>query len=398
MSKWEMVKLGEVSIIQGGYAFKSAQFTKNGVPIIRIGNLNGDTVDLDYDICYPLEFWIANDTYRIKMGDILVAMSGATVGKIGRYTYNQPALLNQRVGLIRIYDNQVFPNYVYHYVKSSLFLKQIQQLSFGCAQPNISAKNIESISIPIPPLETQKQIAKTLDTAVELLAMRKQQLAELENLINSTFYDMFGDPVINEKGWALKKLPKLVAKSKNSLKRGPFGGALKKEIFVDEGYLVYEQNHALNNDYSFKRYFIDQKTFNQLKDFEVKPGDILISCSGVYLGKLSIVPKDALPGVINQALLKVTLDNKEMNQIFFVYVFGNPNFKNQHITSSRGSGIPNLPPMSVIKNINFITPPISIQNQFAEMVIKIEEQKALVQKAIDETQYLFDSLMNEYFD
>ena len=250
----------------------------------------------------------------------------------------------------------------------------------------------------MPPLEVQQKIAQTLDAAAELLALRKRQLAELDNLIKSVFYEMFGDPVTNEKKWGIKTLDQLSAKTKNSLKRGPFGGSLKKEIFVNDGYLVYEQFHALNNDYSFRRYFIDEETFEQLKDFEVKPGDVLISCSGVYLGKLSVVPKDALPGVINQALLKVTLNENEMNQQFFVSVFSDPSFKNKHIISNRGSGIPNLPPMTVMKKIGFITPPLSLQNQFAAIVTKIEEQKALVQKAIDESQYLFDSLMNEYFN
>jgi len=87
-----------------------------------------------------------------------------------------------------------------------------------------------------------------------------------------------------------------------------------------------------------------------------------------------------------------------MNTVFFVNVFSNPIFKHKNITSNRGSGIPNLPPMSVMKNIDFISPPITLQNRFAQIVTKIEEQKALVKKAIDETQVLFDSLMSEYFE
>lgn len=99
MSKWEKVKLGDVSSIQGGYAFKSNEFVKNQVPVIRIGNLNGETVDLDYEISFHHEFWENNEVYRVKEGDILIAMSGATVGKMGRFSYDEPALLNQRVGL-----------------------------------------------------------------------------------------------------------------------------------------------------------------------------------------------------------------------------------------------------------------------------------------------------------
>ena len=152
-------------------------------------------------------------------------------------------------------------------------------------------------------------------------------------------------------GWETKTLPELIVPGKHSLKRGPFGGALKKEIFVDSGYLVYEQNHALNNDYSFGRYFITEEKYKELIAFKVQPNDILISCSGVYLGKLSIVPSGAKPGIINQALLKVCLDQEQVETVFFTCVFGSAQFKKKHFPSIRGVAIPNLPPMNVMKRI-----------------------------------------------
>ena len=380
--------IGEICNILSGYAFDSKLFTENSqdTPLIRIRDVMRGKTNT-----YTKESY--GDKYIVKNGDLLIGMDGEF--NIAPWKSDN-AVLNQRVCKIWCSSHEVQEKYLIYFLPKAL--KDIERETSFVTVKHLSVKTINKIKIPIPPLETQKQITKTLDTISELLAMRKQQLAELGSLIKSIFYDMFGDPVKNEKGWPQLKLPQLVANSKNSLKRGPFGGALKKEIFVNEGYLVYEQNHALNNDYSFKRYFIDQKNFNKLKDFEVKAGDILISCSGVYLGKLSIVPKGALQGIINQALLKATLNNKVMNTVFFVNVFSNPIFKHKNITSNRGSGIPNLPPMSVMKNIDFISPPITLQNRFAQIVTKIEEQKALVKKAIDETQVLFDSLMSEYFE
>lgn len=395
MSRWSVTTLGEVATVVAGSTPKTSvdEYWNGEYNWVTPAELNDTTFVINETERKITEKAIKDTSLKpLPIGTVLLS-SRAPIGKVS-------------ITGVKMYCNQGFKNlvcseklfnkYLFWFLKGKT--EFLNSLGRGATFKEVSKTIVEKIIIPLPPFETQKQIAKTLDTAADLLAMRKQQLAELDNLIKATFYDMFGDPVRNEKGWTLKKLPQLVAKSKNSLKRGPFGGALKKEIFVNEGYLVYEQNHALNNDYSFKRYFIDQKTFNELKDFEVKAGDILISCSGVYLGKLSIVPKDALSGIINQALLKVTLNNNEMNQVFFVYVFSNPTFKNKYITSNRGSGIPNLPPMPVMKNIDFITPPIFLQNQFAEIVAKIEEQKALVQKAIDETQYLFYSLMERHFE
>ena len=155
----------------------------------------------------------------------------------------------------------------------------------------------------------------------------KTLIEKYDELTQSLFLDMFGDPVTNPKGWETQTIEELVKDEKYSLKRGPFGGALKKEIFVEEGYLVYEQFHALNNDFSMARYFIDKEKYNELIGFAVKPKDIIISCSGVYLGKLAIIPDEAKEGVINQALLKLTLNHSKMINEFFVFHFTQENFK-----------------------------------------------------------------------
>lgn len=252
--------------------------------------------------------------------------------------------------------------------------------------------------IEIPPLPTQHQIVSELDALSEIISKKKQQLQELDKLAQATFYDMFGDPVTNEKGWEVKTIEQLVVKSKHAIKRGPFGGALKKEIFVDSGYFVYEQFHALNNDFSFGRYFINEDDFQRLKTFEVSSGDIIISCSGVYLGKLAILPENSKKGIINQALLKISLDSKIIANRFFVFVFSNENFKSKYYGNTIGSGIPNFPPMSDFKKFKFICPSLEIQNNFSKRIESIESQKSLITQSIAEVQQLFDYTMDKYFN
>ena len=98
------------------------------------------------------------------------------------------------------------------------------------------------------------------------------------------------------------------------------GSHLRKEFFVEDGYKIYEQKHAIYGDFKAGRYYIDESKFQELKSFEVKPGDLIISCSGT-IGKVSVVPEDARPGIINQALLKITLDTKKIDRRFFKFVF-----------------------------------------------------------------------------
>ncbi|MDA3917314.1 MAG: restriction endonuclease subunit S [Deltaproteobacteria bacterium] len=286
--------------------------------------------------------------------------------------------------------------YAYLYLLNNI--RVLEKGFKGAGLKHISKKYISKIPIPIPKsYDDQIRITTILSSAENLIAKRKESIELFDELLKSAFWEMFGNPINNEKNWDLKKLPDLVSKKKNSLKRGPFGGSLKKEIFVDKGYLVYEQYHALNNDYSFKRYYINQSDFEKLEDFEVKGGDILISCSGVYLGKLSIVPQDALPGIINQALLKITLNTEEMLQIFFIYVFSHPSFRTKYITPNRGAGIPNIPPMSVMKKINFITPPLLLQNKFAQIVEKITSIKSKYKQSLTELENLYGALSQRAF-
>lgn len=254
------------------------------------------------------------------------------------------------------------------------------------------------LQIQLPPLPQQQKIAKILDTAYELRKNDEALVAKYDELTQALFLDMFGDPVSNLKGWEIKTIEQIVKSGKGSIKRGPFGGALKKEIFVEDGYLVYEQFHALNNDFSRSRYFIDQNKFNELKGFEVQPGDIIISCSGVYLGKLAVIPQNARKGIINQALLKVTLDESKMTNDFFVFLFSHKNFREKYFDANRGAGIPNFPPMSEFKKFPFISPPMKLQNQFTERVAIIEEQKIIAQKTLAKSEELFNSLLQKAFN
>lgn len=289
------------------------------------------------------------------------------------------------------------PRFLFHYFVSSYFQEQKDRLSIGATQKAINNSKFKEILIPDLSFEEQKRIVKILDRADAICKKRKQAIDLLDDYVKSIFLEIFGDPVKNPKKWEIKTIEQLVKKEKYSLKRGPFGGALKKEIFVKSGYLVYEQFHALNNDFTMERYFIDEKKFNELKAFEVKAGDIIISCSGVYLGKLAIIPKDYKKGIINQALLKVGLDNTKINNLLFIYIFSNKNFKNKFFGNKIGSGIPNFPAMAEFKKFSFICPPIELQNRFALIVEKnkLLKTKMLIQFKDIEAQ--FQVLMQKAF-
>ena len=130
-------------------------------------------------------------------------------------------------------------------------------------------------------------------------------------------------------GWVWASWEGVLGNGKEAFKRGPFGSALKKSIFVESGYKVYEQYCPINDDPSFARYYIDEIKFREMEGFAVKARDFLISCSGVTLGRITQIPDDFEPGVINQALLRVRINNKLISDSFFLAIFRSPFFQKQ---------------------------------------------------------------------
>lgn len=329
-------------------------------------------------------------------GDVIFARMKSTVKvhlidkKLSEYIYSTGFVVARP-------RKEVYDRYLYHYLKSDVFQIEKDKYCTGATQKAINNQSLSKITIPLPPLPAQKRIAEILDAADALRKKDQELLEKYDELAQAIFVDMFGDPVKNEKGWEVKSIEDIVVKKRNSIKRGPFGGALKKEIFVDDGFLVYEQFHALNNDFSFARYFIDEKKYRELEGFSVEPGDIIISCSGIYLGKLAVVPLGSRPGIINQALLKIKLDQKKYLNSFFVKVFSQKNFKEKYFASERGAAIPNFPPISAFKQFEFITPPIKMQLEFEKYIEIIDSQRKIVEKQLQDRFSIFNALISKAF-
>lgn len=153
------------------------------------------------------------------------------------------------------------------------------------------------------------------------------------------------------KEWCWAGIDHLVAQKSNSLRRGPFGSTIKKEFFVPDGYKVYEQQNAIQGNFEIGSYFITEKKYHELPAFWLLPGDVIISCSGT-IGRVASVPPNARPGVINQALLKVTLDSGVILVDYFKHVF---EYRLRDL-SVRGSGMNNFSGIEELKKMAFPLP------------------------------------------
>lgn len=213
---WEYKKLGEVCDVINGYAFKSSKYTSQGTRIIRITNVQkGYVVDNDPKF-YSDEDFKDLFQYSLFEGDLVMSLTG-NVGRVGILQKNMlPAALNQRVACLRVKSKKMQLNYLFHLLNSNLFENAAIQSARGIAQLNMSTEWLKNYIIPLPPLSTQLAIVSELDKINELIRLKKEQLKDFDNLAQSLFYEMFGDPMENEKGWEVKKLGE-IGEFKNGL-------------------------------------------------------------------------------------------------------------------------------------------------------------------------------------
>lgn len=179
--RWQQVRLGKLTKLQGGYAFKSAEFVQQGIPIIRISNIDPEITDTNQDFVYYDEIGIS-DSFKVNYGDILIAMSGATTGKVGLYKKREIAYLNQRVGKFVILDKSKLDySFLYHLIMSSMFKLQLKEELATGAQPNISSRQIENFKFKIPSLDEQKKISKTLNQIDRSINLQEKEIALLKH-------------------------------------------------------------------------------------------------------------------------------------------------------------------------------------------------------------------------
>ena len=342
-AKWPMVELDEVVEILDN---KRKPITKSDRKSGQFPYY-GATGILDYVHDYIFDerlVLIGEDGAKWDVGDKTAFIAD------GKYWVNNHA------HVVRPIKDKLIDTFLVSYLNSI----DLSPFITGVTVPKLNQEKLRSIKIPLPPLEIQQQIVAELNGYAGIIAGAKQIAQNWKPKIDI-------DPE-----WEKVKLGE-VAK----FVRGPFGGSLKKEIFKPEGYLIYEQYHAINNDFSFARYFIDKEKFEEMKRFEVFEGDILVSCSGT-MGKIAIVPKNHIPGVINQALLKLTPNNSVVQTEYLKTILESDAIQSKHFQNQSGVAIQNVASVKVLSEINIPLPPLAIQKQIVD---RIEAERVLVESA-----------------
>lgn len=244
------------------------------------------------------------------------------------------------------------------------------------------------------PLRQQKKIVEVLDNVSSTINNYERELALLDELVKARFVEMFGDPNIEFK-YSSVKFNDLVAR----MTKGPFGSDMKKDLFVPKGedtYKVYIQINAIQKNQSLGEYYISKEYFDRkVSRFELFPNDYIITCDGT-LGKYLKLDENMEKGVISPSLLRLTLQNDKINDKYFENIW---DFYMLVLMKkeARNACLVHLPSAKKIGEISIPVPPLELQNQFASFVEEVDKSRSRIQKSLEASQELFDSLMQEYF-
>ena len=386
---WDYKKLGELVQVLNGYAFKSSLYENQGIRVLRITNVQKGNIVDDDPKYYPLSLTDEIRNYLLKENDLLMSLTG-NVGRVGLLTKEMlPAALNQRVACLRILSNGLNLGFLFHYLNSDKFEQDAVLSAKGIAQKNMSTEWLKDYKLPLPPISVQQTIVSELDKINELIRLKKEQQKDYDNLAQSIFYEMFGDPVINEKGWEFMKIGEI-----GTVERG---AGISKKDFVEDGLpcIHYGQLHTILGPTTRHHHScIPESLLPKYKTahtndviMAITSEDVEGSCkSTAWLGNYDIViGSDA-------AIL-----HHEQDGTFLSYYTMTKAFFNEKSKYAKGFKVTHISAKE-IENIPVYLPPLALQKDFAKRIEVIEQQKENIKSTIQDLETLLASRMQCWFD
>ena len=376
-----MKKLTDICNIQYGYAFDSSCFTGDSSypALVRIRDVKRGYSETFYSGEYSEE-------YVLSAGNLLVGMDGEF--NIARWK-SDGALLNQRVCKISAKKGT---NEEYLRFAMLKLLKKIEQRTSFATVKHLSAKELNMLELNIPESSVQDKIADTLKLLENIVDQRQGELKKLDELIKARFVEMFGHPDTNEYCWNTYKMDQLcdvgsskrIYQNEQSVIGIPF---LRISDLVDR----------MDNGTEECDLYIPEERFEELKEQGLVPtcGDILLTARGT-LGRCYIIKEDDQFYFQDGMITWLSNYDEKISALYISYLFNMPGFRKQIDAMQAGSTVAYLS-ISMTKKLDVMVPPIELQNQFADFVKQFDKLKLQVQKSLDETQLLFDSLMQQYF-
>ena len=381
----EIKTLGELcNIVSGGTPLRSKpEYWNNGtIPWIKIGDMKGKYIN-NADECITQAGLDSSSAKMLPKGTILYTIF-ATLGDVGILEIN--ASTNQAIAGLTIKDNsQILSEYLYYYLKSKK--GYVKTIGRGVAQSNINMSILKSFQVPLPTSLKQKEIVDILDKITNIIKYRQQELHMLDNLIKARFVEMFGHQSHNE-----KSLPYMTIDDVAEI----YLGITHTPTYVDSGVIFISAKNTSGDflDLSDVKYISREEFEGAPKGSKPKANDVLFSRVRSNLGHPVILEEELeLCTFVSLGFLR---SKGTVTSNYLKHWMRDEFFARQVSEHVKGGGQPNLN-TGWLKEFKIIVPDMDQQKKFDAFCCQIDKSKATVQKALDETQLLFDSLMQQYF-
>ena len=326
---------------------------------------------------------------RMLPAQSVLFSSRAPIGLVAINTL--PVCTNQGFKSLVPRVDLVSPDFLFWWLKAQE--EHIQSKGRGATFKEVSKKIVEDLQIPLPPLAAQRQIAGILDAADALRTKRREALAQLDIVIQSTFLDMFGDPIINPMGWP----PTSLSTISEALRDGPFGSNLKSSHYVESGVRVIRlQNIGIGEIRNDDLAFISDEHFASLPRNHCQPGDVIIGTMGDPNLRACIVPL-TLERALNKAdCILMRVDMTKVDAIYVCWLLNNTRMVAMALRLVRGQTRGRIS-LGRLKELQIHLPPIALQLRFAAIVKSVEQQKASQRAHLAELDTFFASLQSSAF-
>jgi type I restriction enzyme S subunit len=330
----------------------------------------------------------------VKEEDLLIVWDGANAGTIG---YGKKGFIGSTIAALKKLDPvQYNTEFLGKFLQSKF--SYLRSRATGATIPHINRKVLETLKIPIFEISDQIRIATLLFRAKKLIAKRKESIRLLDELLKSTFLEMFDSNTKSFKEWPVREIQQLAAKKKGSMRTGPFGSNLLHKEFTSEGDVaVLGIDNAVNNKFEWnEKRFISKEKYETLSNYRIFSRDVIITIMGTT-GRSSVIPDD-IPLTINtKHLAAITLNETETNPYFLSYsIHSSPFIRSQLRSKKRGAIMSGLN-LGIIKKLKIKRPPIELQDHFEFILKRIEVLKIKYEASLRELENLYGSLSQRAF-
>ncbi|EPJ5422360.1 restriction endonuclease subunit S, partial [Acinetobacter baumannii] len=375
-------ELGELVDFKGGGtpSRNVEEYWGNSIPWATVKDLN-EGITLTETQEFISELGLKNSASNLIAKGTIIIPTRMALGKV--VISEIDVAINQDLKAVFVKDKETLDvKYLLRFLESNK--ENIASMGKGATVKGITLDQLKAIKIPLQPLAEQRRIAAILDKADELRQKRQQVIEKLDQLLQATFIDMFGDPVSNPKGWDVYKLKSLTSKIGSG--STPKGG---DSSYKNDGISLIRSLNIYDGEFSYKNLaFIDQEQANKLKNVILQPNDVLLNITGASVARCCIVPKEVLPARVNQHVSILRIKENAIPEFLEALLISKP--MKLHLLKISGAGATREALTKLqLQELEIIVPPLEIQNEF---LLKLKIIKSLINinlKQLNELDNLF---------